>query len=126
MKDARSLVVCVAILCLAAYLRFVSVAGTDFGQHGKVLSAYFYSQTRSLVFLVQFVGVLYLLFTLRRVEPPPAKAIAVASLLFTLVSLARFYLPIFLVSVIGDLLVLSFVRRNFFSSANAGNAEPNS
>ncbi len=107
-------------LCVVVASRFVAIAGLDMEQYGKILRAFFYSAPRILIFLIQFMGAAFLAIRVLGQKTEPKVAIYSASLALVLVSVARFYLPTFLVSVVGDLLVIWWFRR----STSARHEEP--
>ncbi len=108
----RALLCVLILLILVTYCRFLSMAGLDFHLHLKVLSAYFYSENRAYIFLIQYLGIFYLSCECLSQTPPPSTRLATASALFLLVSLARYYLPIFLTSCLGDALVVWWFNSN--------------
>ena len=110
MNNFRVISIPIFLLAVASYARFTSMAGFDFAQHGKILLAYMLSPTRMLIFFIQFIGIYYAFKELRSHKPVPIRLIIIATFLLTLVSVARFYLPIFLVSVLGDLMVIWWLR----------------
>ena len=105
----RILLASVLILLLIAYLRFVTMVGFQFELHGKALMAYFQSPTRALIFLIQFLGVGWLLVKCCGSAPLSTRGLLLGCVLLLLVSAARYVWPIFLVSTVGDLIAIRLV-----------------
>ena len=94
------------------------MVGFAFSEYSNYFASYFATNPRVLVFLVQFIGVAYLLHKLFTIKSPPIKFITVGALLLLLVSVGRLSVPIFLVSVFGDLIVIWWYRT---ATKNASN-----
>lgn len=94
------------LLLLVAYSRFLSMAGLDVHWHLKVLGAYFYTESRASIFIIQYAAIFYLAFECKSKTPPTSAKLVLACVLLMLVSLARYHLPIFLISCLGDALVM--------------------
>jgi hypothetical protein len=109
--NRSSLAFIVTLLIVTVYVRFLGIAGLDFALHGKTLSAYLASSTRALIFLIQFVGVIYLAIKCFEPNPPSSETKYISAALLFLVSTARYFLPIFLVTIVGDLMVIWWLKR---------------
>ena len=100
--------ICVAagLLLLVAISRFVSIAGIDTTHYSDVLRLYSYGPFRMGIFCLHFVGLFAFGFIHLSQPKPNTGAFSVAAGLLLIVSLLRYFVPIFLVAVIGDFLVL--------------------
>ena len=107
---SKALLTAVLLLCAATASRFVAIAGLDPALYGKVLGAFFFSGPRIFVFLLQFGGVIYVLVKLADRRPITLEKFGFTCAGFLVVSVARFFIPIFLVSLLGDTLVIWLFR----------------
>jgi hypothetical protein len=99
-----------SVLCFVALSRFVAIAGVDTGQYAKVLNYILYSWPRILIILIQFVGLAYVAMLAIESKLGNLRVIYLASAALILVSGVRYFLPIFVVSVVGDLLVIRWLE----------------
>lgn len=107
--ELRQIMIGVSLLGVALIFRFIAISHQltfDFASYAAVLDAYFKTSTRAIVFGVQFAAIVYGLVILTLSKFPEWKPIALATILFTVVSTARYFYPIYVVSVWGDLAVL--------------------
>jgi hypothetical protein len=86
--------------------RFVSIAGLSPEEYGRVLIAYFSTDSRSFIFLIQYIGLVFVFIKLLNAQPQQIKLIVIATFLLFVVSIARYFVPIFLISILGDTLVI--------------------
>jgi hypothetical protein len=103
-------VLLLALLCLVAYSRLVSILGLDVHQYPYFLGGYFSTGARALVFLIQFLGVAYFFKEIFAQRTRPVRYLTTAAVFLSLVSIARFNWPIFIISVCGDFLVIWWFR----------------
>jgi hypothetical protein len=115
----KSIFVAVGLLIAVAISRFVSFAGFDPTHYSDVLRLYSYGPYRMGVFCLHFVGLFVLGFTHLNQPKPNSGAFTVATGLLLIVSILRYFVPIFLVAVIGDYLVLRWYRSEI--GAKSGN-----
>lgn len=106
----KTIFVAVGILLLVATSRFVSFAGFDTAHYSDVLRLYSYGPFRMGIFCLHFVGLVVLGFIHLSQPKPNIGAFSVAAGLLLIVSLLRYFVPVFLVAVIGDFLVLRWYR----------------
>ncbi len=121
MNNLRIFILPTVLLVFATCTRFVSMVGFAFAEYSNYFALYFATSPRIFVFSVQFIGVAYLVHKLFSLKLPAIKFITIGALLLMLVSVVRFYVPIFLVSVFGDLLVIWWFRT---ATKNASNEYP--
>jgi hypothetical protein len=98
-----------SLLGFALIFRFIAISHEltfDLAPYANILYAYFKTPTRAIVFCVQFAAIVYGLGSLTISKLTEWKPIALATILFTAVSTARYFYPIYVVSVWGDLAVL--------------------
>ena len=86
--------------------RFVSMAGLVPEQYGRVLLTYFLTSSRSNIFLIQYIGFVFVFIKLLNAKPYQITSIVIATILLCMVSIARYFMPTFLVSILGDALVV--------------------
>lgn len=110
MNSSRLLPLVVLLLVTAAALRLMAMTGFSFSidDYSKVLEAYFRTQARKEVFLGQYAVIAFALFAVFFIKPEKTRIALIAAVLFCLVSIARHFAPIFLVSNIGDYLVIGW------------------
>jgi hypothetical protein len=106
----KSILIVVALLILVAISRFVSFAGFDAAHYSDVLRLYSYGPYRMAVFCLHFIGIFVLCYTYLRQSKPDIGAFAVAVGALFIVSGLRYFVPIFLVAVVGDFLVVRWYR----------------
>ena len=106
----KSILIAATVLLLVAMSRFVSFAGFDPSHYSDVLRFYSYGPYRAVIFCSHFVGLFVLGYTHLRQSQPKTGAFAVAAGFLFIVSGLRYFVPIFLVAVIGDFLVLRWYR----------------
>ena len=104
-----------SIAILAIFVRFLSISGADFHKYGEVLSAYFQHPFRIAIFVIQFI-VLAFVFNEIFIAKLSKQVILVAIGLITIVSVLRYFIPIFLVCVIGDLLIIWWLHSSLKSN----------
>ncbi|NOS74351.1 MAG: hypothetical protein HOP36_07405 [Methyloglobulus sp.] len=100
------------LLLLAVVTRLIAISheiSLDWSVYEKVLKAYFRTPSRTQVFLVQFSGFFGFAALFPIYANKEIKAFMYAFILFILVSVLRYIIPTFMVSVIGDLLASLFV-----------------
>lgn len=105
MNRIQLTLIAIAVLIVAAASRFVSMAGLSVSQYGQVLEAYFRTSARAETFIGQYVYFLATLVILFFVSKEKVHIVIKAAAFFCLVSVARYFIPVFLVSNIGDLAV---------------------
>lgn len=110
MNSSRLLPLVALLLITAAALRLMAMTGFSFSidDYSKVLEAYFRTQARKEVFLGQFVVIAFAFCAVFFIKPEKTRIALIAAVLFCLVSVARHFVPIFLVSNLGDYLVIGW------------------
>jgi hypothetical protein len=108
----KTIIAMATAICFVGLSRFVAIAGIEPAQYAKILNAIFYSWPRILIFLIQFVGLAYLAMLAFELKSGTSRAIYLALAMLVLVSVARYFLPLFVVSVVGDLLIIRWLEKS--------------
>ena len=101
--------VVILFLIIAITARFFAITHQltlDWSAHVKVIDAYFHTVSRSHIFLVQFVSIFCIAGLVPFLAKKEMKIFTFTFILFSLVSILRYAYPLFVVSLLGDLLVL--------------------
>ena len=106
----KTIFVTAGILLLVAISRFLSFAGFETANYSDVLRLYSYGPFRMGIFCLHFAGLIAFGFIHLSQPKPNTGAFAVAAGFLLIVSVLRYFVPIFLVAVVGDFLVLRWYR----------------
>ncbi|MBB2495816.1 hypothetical protein [Aquipseudomonas ullengensis] len=111
-NNHREILLVISLLIIAIAIRLISIShnlSLDWNDHARVLSAFFRTQSRFQILLVQFSGIILLFALLPYFAKKEISALRLTAILLIAVSVARYFFPTFLTSIVGDLVALSII-----------------